>query len=338
VRLLSRSRRARSPVAAGQRAAAHARPGGRAQHRPLAIAMATLVPCRAGRRTSVAGVLPRAPGKGRRPAQARAVNSPTQLAHPFFLVRCRPAHVGLLWKPVGERASVRGSFTQGSPSAEAPQEVTAAAPQLATASFQSPPQGQAYSIRGDGHGVISVTAAGPSIVDSRGRPLDSRGRPNRRAHSMGVHSMGPAGWGGGYDGVDGYLEKFGGRGSGLVSVSGGSSALGIRSVASVGGLSEPEGGGRAGRGRGASRLLDSAAISVCDGPAAPVGITSLSSDAAPYHRAGCVHLRCCHQRVRRASSTSRHTISFERCGAMPSCRMCSPTVLPPARARGLQHQ
>jgi len=148
VRLLSRSRRARSPVAAGQRAAAHARPGGRAQHRPLAIAMATLVPCRAGRRTSVAGVLPRAPGKGRRPAQARAVNSPTQLAHPFFLVRCRPAHVGLLWKPVGERASVRGSFTQGSPSAEAPQEVTAAAPQLATASFQSPPQGQAYSMSG----------------------------------------------------------------------------------------------------------------------------------------------------------------------------------------------
>jgi len=61
-------------------------------------------------------------------------------------------------------------------------------------------------------------------------------------------------------------------------------------------------------------------------------------DAAPCHRAGWVHLQCCHQPVRRASSTSRHTISFERCGAMSSCRMCSPTMLLSACATGQQHQ
>ena len=36
-------------------------------------------------------------------------------------------------------------------------------------------------------------------------------------------------------------------------------------------------------------LTYSAVISVCDGPAAPAGIISLSSDAVPCLRAGCVH-------------------------------------------------
>jgi len=39
-------------------------------------------------------------------------------------------------------------------------------------------------------------------------------------------------------------------------------------------------------------------------------------EAAPCPRAGGVLLQCCHRRVRRASSTSRHDISFERCDAM----------------------
>jgi len=73
----------------------------------------------------------------------------------------------------------------------------------------------------------------------------------------------------------------------------------------------------------------SAAISVCDEPAAPAGITSRSSVAAPWHRAGGVHLQGCYQRARRASSASRRNISFERCGAMPSRRMCPPTAVDP---------
>ena len=228
MRLLSWSRRARSLDAAGQRAAVHARPGGRAQHRPLAIAVATLVPRRAGRWPAVAGFSPRAPGEGRRPARARAVNSPTQLAHPFCEMSSR-ARWALL-KPVGSGRPCAVVSPRGRRALGASQEVAPAAPQLATASYQTPPQVQALSsIRGDG--------------------------PDRRAYSMGAHGMGPAGWGGDDDSFDGYLEKFGGRGSGLVSVSGGSSAFGIRSVASVGGFGEPEGGGRAGRGRGASRFL-----------------------------------------------------------------------------------
>jgi len=89
----------------------------------------------------------------------------------------------------------------------------------------------------------------------------------------------------------------------------------------------------------------------CDGPAAPAGITSLSSDAAPCSRAECAtgqrHQHALHlfralrhqamvQSVRRASSTSRQDISFERCGAMPSCQVGSPTVLPTACATGPQ--
>jgi len=84
----------------------------------------------------------------------------------------------------------------------------------------------------------------------------------------------------------------------------------------------------------------SAAISVPDGPAAPTGITSLSGDTAPGHRARCVHLQgCCHPHVRRASSPSMHNISFERYGAMLSCRICSPTAgLPSAFPTVQQHQ
>jgi len=114
------------------------------------------------------------------------------------------------------------------------------------------------------------------------------------------------------------------------------------------------------------------AIRACDGPAAPVGITSPSGDAAPCHRAGCVHLRCCHLQVRRACSTGRHNISVKRlrrhaiapdvfthsaairvrdgpaapagltslssdCGAMPSRRRCSPTVRSSARTASQPH-
>ena len=108
------------------------------------------------------------------------------------------------------------------------------------------------------------------------------------------------------------------------------------------------------------------------GPAAPAGVTSPSSEAGPCRRAGCVYRQCGHQLLRRASGTSRHGVSVERCGAMPSCRerslMCcyrhvrqgcrtgrhnisfercgtmpsgrmgSPTVLPSACAMGQQHQ
>jgi len=89
----------------------------------------------------------------------------------------------------------------------------------------------------------------------------------------------------------------------------------------------------------------------CDGPAAPTRITSLSSDAAPCPRAECAtsqrlphashHFRAwlrqaIVQSVRRASSTSRHDISLERHGAMPSCQMGSPAALPSACATGPQ--
>jgi len=81
-----------------------------------------------------------------------------------------------------------------------------------------------------------------------------------------------------------------------------------------------------------------AAISLCDGPAAPAGTTSLSSDAEPCHRAGFVHTQRRHQPVRRARSPRRHDVSCERRGAVPSGRMCSPVVLPSACAMGVQHQ
>jgi len=43
------------------------------------------------------------------------------------------------------------------------------------------------------------------------------------------------------------------------------------------------------------------------------GITFLSRDTAPCHRARCVHLlQCWHQQVRWASSISRHNICFDR--------------------------
>jgi len=161
VRLLSWSRRARSLDAAGQRAAAHARPGGSAQHRPLAIAVATLVPCRAGRWPSVAGFSPRALGEGRRPARARAVNGPTQLAHPFCEMSSR-ARWALL-KPVGSGRPCAVVSPRGRRALGASQEVAPAAPQLATASYQTPPQVQALSsIRGDGPDRRAYSRGGPS--------------------------------------------------------------------------------------------------------------------------------------------------------------------------------
>jgi len=74
------------------------------------------------------------------------------------------------------------------------------------------------------------------------------------------------------------------------------------------------------------------------GPAAPAGLTPFTSEAmqrtrvtAPCHRARCAHLQeCCHQHVRRASGTSTHNASFERYGAMLSCRTCAPTAAPPS--------
>jgi len=44
-------------------------------------------------------------------------------------------------------------------------------------------------------------------------------------------------------------------------------------------------------------LTHSVALSMRDGLAAPAGLTSLSSSAAPCHRARFVHLQCCQQRV-----------------------------------------
>ena len=64
----------------------------------------------------------------------------------------------------------------------------------------------------------------------------------------------------------------------------------------------------------------SVASSMCDGQAAPAVVTSLSRDTAPCLRAGCVQVhKCCHQGWRRSSSTSRQNIAFERYGAMQSC-------------------
>jgi len=74
-----------------------------------------------------------------------------------------------------------------------------------------------------------------------------------------------------------------------------------------------------------------AALSPCDGPAAAAGIASLARDAAPCLRAGCVHLR-------RSPPVRGCTISLGRCGAVPSHRRCSPSVLPSACATGPQRQ
>ena len=68
--------------------------------------------------------------------------------------------------------------------------------------------------------------------------------------------------------------------------------------------------------------------------AAPAGLTVLARDAVPCHRVGRGHLQRCHK----ASSTSRPYASYVRCGATPSRRMRTPTVLPPACAEGQQHQ
>jgi len=85
-------------------------------------------------------------------------------------------------------------------------------------------------------------------------------------------------------------------------------------------------------------LAPTTAISLCDGPAAPAGTTSLSSDAVPCPRAGSVHTLRRHQPVRRARSTGRRGMSCERRGAVPSGRMGSPGGLPSACATGGQHQ
>jgi len=67
---------------------------------------------------------------------------------------------------------------------------------------------------------------------------------------------------------------------------------------------------------------------VRDGPAAPAGTISLSSDGAPCQRAIWVHLQCGHRPVRRARSARRRNISFEQCGAMLSRRLqrCHPPL------------
>jgi len=81
-----------------------------------------------------------------------------------------------------------------------------------------------------------------------------------------------------------------------------------------------------------------AAISLCDGPAGPAGTTSLPSDAEHCHRAGAVHTQRCNQPGRRARSPSRHDVSGERRGAVPSGRMCSPAGRPSACTTGEQRQ
>jgi len=75
-----------------------------------------------------------------------------------------------------------------------------------------------------------------------------------------------------------------------------------------------------------------------DGLAAPAGTTSLSSDAAPCHRAGGVQLPCRHQPARRACSTCIPYISLVRGGATPSCPAGSISVLPAACSTGQSHQ
>ena len=70
------------------------------------------------------------------------------------------------------------------------------------------------------------------------------------------------------------------------------------------------------------------------GSAARAGLTFLTCEAAPCHRAGCGYLQCCRQRVRKgACSTSRPSISYVRCSAEPSCRMWLPAGLPSTCAR-----
>jgi len=69
-------------------------------------------------------------------------------------------------------------------------------------------------------------------------------------------------------------------------------------------------------------------------PAAPAGFTALTRNAVPCHHVGRGHLQRCHK----AGSISRPCASYVRCGATPSRRMRTPTVLPPARAKGQQHQ
>jgi len=64
-----------------------------------------------------------------------------------------------------------------------------------------------------------------------------------------------------------------------------------------------------------------AAIRACGkGPAASAGPTSLTSDAAPCHRAGCDHVLCAVSACESVSSVSRPHHSYERRGATPSCR------------------
>jgi len=56
----------------------------------------------------------------------------------------------------------------------------------------------------------------------------------------------------------------------------------------------------------------SAAISACKmSQQHRQGLTSLTCDAAPGHRARCVHLQCCHQRARRRQQ-HQHTLHLLR--------------------------
>ena len=57
-------------------------------------------------------------------------------------------------------------------------------------------------------------------------------------------------------------------------------------------------------------------------------------DAALRHRAGGSHLQCSRQCIRKGSAAPKGL----RCGAMPSGRMGTPTVLPSACAAGQQYQ
>jgi len=65
-------------------------------------------------------------------------------------------------------------------------------------------------------------------------------------------------------------------------------------------------------------------------PAASAGLTSLSCDAVPCHRAGCSPLQYCNQRARVGRQHQQALHLLRRCGAMPSRRIWSPTALPSA--------
>jgi len=80
-------------------------------------------------------------------------------------------------------------------------------------------------------------------------------------------------------------------------------------------------------------FTDRAASSLCGRPAAPAGMTSLSSGAALRHRAGRDRLQSCRQRARKGQ---RHRQASHLLRPMQSHaigRMGSPSVLPPARAK-----